>query len=413
MKKIAYLMSMCIVFFGVLVFAGCSGSAEIKNIKVTTLPEVTTYTVGQDLMLDGGKFTVEYADGSTRTFDLAYAEPSITKFENAGAITVKMTYQGFSDVFEVRVNQKDFTPNYQQSISTIYNGQAQPATIFNSTQLPNGMSIKSIEYKVLGEEDSTYSSTAPTNAGVYTVRTILEGGNNYLDKTLISQYTIEKANYADFATNDYLAFKGIENITYGADFDLSKQWGVSQTSSATSAIPLSEDLAKNITYSYLKKGDEFATPFTPTADNKIWAQLDAGEYVITVSGKSTENFKAFTQSCSLTVLAKQLEYGVDYKINITDGTTSYDYVAPINSNIQTVIETEDPSSIVVSIEFLGDASRYCSIESITYITGSGTDITNEISGYGNYRILANMSCPTGNYMLLPETYNAITIASIN
>lgn len=413
MKKLAYLMSLCIVFFGVFAFAGCSDGTEIKNIKVTERPTLTTYTVGQDLMLDGGKLTVEYKDGKKQVFDLAIASPNITKFDNAGAITVTMSYKNFADTFEVRVNPKDFTPEYQHSISTVYNGEAQPAVLFNTSQLPLGMSVTSTEYKVEGAADNTYSTNTPTNAGVYTVRVKLNGGNNYVDKELISTYTIEKANYVNFTTNACLSFKGLNTINYSDDFDLSKMWAQSNSNNTLGAIPLNSTLAQNITYSYMKDGETFATPFTPGENGKIWAKLDAGKYTIIVNGRSTDNIKPFTITSKLTVLAKELELGTDYQIIIKKGTQNIEYIAPINATIQTIIESDLTEEITVEIEFLSDASRYCTLNSISFGAGaSGNDITNIINNYDTYRILPNITCESGNYTLSADVYNAFNVVSI-
>ncbi len=414
MKKFAYILSLCIVFFGAFAFAGCGDGMEVKSIKITTLPDTLTYTVGNDLSVNGGKFTVEYKNGSKRVFALSFAERNVSTLNEAGTVTVTITYGGASDTYNVTVNKKDFTPNYSAVVNTVYNASAQPVNLINTAQLPEGMTLTKTEYAVF--EQNEYTENAPIDTGKYTIRAIIDGGKNYVSKTLTAEYNINKAEYADFATNKCLIFKPFETVTYGEDFDLGKCWATSQTNDTVSAIPLDATLAEKVTYYYNKKGTNALTPFTPDENGKIFAKLDAGTYVITVKGEELSNFNAFTITKEITVIAKTLEYGIDYQIKLVDeDNTVYAYTAPdVNGSNLCQIKADLSKNLRVVVEFLGDANTDCTVTEMSYKYGiSQTDIKQSLDSYGQYRVELTITSAKGNFVLPISTYNAFILAELD
>lgn len=413
MKKLAYILSLCIVFFGVFAFAGCGDGMEIKNIKIKTMPDIVNYTVGNSLSVKGGEFTVEYKNGTKRVFDLSFAERNVSVLNEAGNITVTITYGGASDTFNVTVKQKDFTPNYSAVVNTVYTGEAQPVTLISASQLPEGMTLTKTEYAVSGQDE--YSENAPSAVGKYTIRVTIDGGKNYVSKTLTAEYNINKAEYADFATNKCLIFKPFETITYGADFDLSKYWQASQTSETLTTIPLDETLAQNITYYYNKKDTATLTAFTPDTSGKIFAKLDEGTYVITVKGAELDNLKGFSITKEITVTAKTLEYGTDYRIKVIDEENAeYAYTAPdINGNNICTINADLSKNLRVEVEFLGDAKDDCEVAEISYKCElSQSDIKTTLDSAGLYRVEIKINSKKGNFILPTSTYNAFYLAEL-
>ncbi len=80
-------------------------SKSISEISVTSLPNKTTYVLGQPLNLSGGKITVYYDDNTNVKVDLDQAQISYP-LNQSGTVTVVVEYAGFTTEFNITVNEK-------------------------------------------------------------------------------------------------------------------------------------------------------------------------------------------------------------------------------------------------------------------------------------------------------------------
>ena len=83
-----------------------TAAAEPTGIDITTQPTKTTYNHGENIDLTGGKITVTYDDASTAEIDLTDPEVTITGGNPVavGNNTVTISYKGFTDTFNITVN---------------------------------------------------------------------------------------------------------------------------------------------------------------------------------------------------------------------------------------------------------------------------------------------------------------------
>ncbi|HOZ55089.1 MAG TPA: bacterial Ig-like domain-containing protein, partial [Clostridia bacterium] len=81
-------------------------AATPTGIDITTQPAKTTYNHGENIDLTGGKITVTYDDLSTADIDLTDPDVTITGGSPAavGNNTVTISYKGFTDTFNITVN---------------------------------------------------------------------------------------------------------------------------------------------------------------------------------------------------------------------------------------------------------------------------------------------------------------------
>ncbi|MBQ7977716.1 MAG: bacterial Ig-like domain-containing protein [Clostridia bacterium] len=411
MKKFAFCLSFCLMFFGVFAFAGCGeGDLNIVSISITKDPTKVTYAVDETLDLSGGKFTAKRGNGTEVEFDLSVATPSVTRFDEAGTITITMTYAQKTSTFEVTVNPAMYQPKYNRTITATYNGQEQPVELFDSDSLLNGMSIISTTYI---DSTNTALLSAPVEVGKYKVEVVVDGGVNYQDFTAIADYTITKADYSSLATQNYLDFVGISTLTYGTDFDLAKLWATDDTRTQLGEVPLASDFAQNITYSYKKAGATTSTAITPDGNGKVYANLGVGSYTITASASETSNLNAFSQSCQLQVMAKELVLGVDYDFIITTASGDVDYVAPVGDTINTLVTVNGANpDVTVTVQFYGNAQECASDYNLVIRYGNSINstntYTNDINEAGVYNLSLELASDS-NYSYSDLTRNVIRV----
>ncbi len=424
LASLSFTLCFCLMFVGVLALAGCGEEPTVSSISVSQNPDVVVYKVGQTLDTTGGKFQVNYSDGSTRTYDLAFAVADEIRFDSVGTKTITISYEGKTTGFEVRVEKGDFdTSLYEGAITRIFNGEPQDVSLFSNVTLPAGISANVPEYKVAGANDDTYSTTAPTDAGRYTVKVHLNGGENYNDKDLIIDFEIKKADYSSLANGDFFNYKGINSVTYGDDFDLSLGWEVE--SNVLGAIPLDSEYAQSISYYYIKTSDAtstndtFSTETEIVADGegKVYANLDAGSYTIIVRGASTNNLNAFEMSATFNVYKKALELGTDYNVKITvtnaddESTREVTFIESTTGVIPTVITLADGESVSVEIEFLGDVADDCTVNNLYYHysvnSNSTPSVAYSVAGNGIYQIVLELD--STNYSYPTTIYDAFRV----
>ena len=182
-----------------------------------------------------GVVTVEWYQGSTKL----PAAPV-----NAGAYTVKVivaetaTHAGASATKAFAIAKA--TP-------TLTNVALSPVEIaygnsYNvNYSLTSGAGTVTVEYKVKNAADSTYTTSAPTNVGVYTARVTVAESDNYLGTSVTVDFDIEACVLANLSTNVAyngssihdidLSVLGYHGVTLRVTFD-SKNVGATATAVA-------------------------------------------------------------------------------------------------------------------------------------------------------------------------------------
>lgn len=145
-------------------------------------------------VLDTADYTVDTANGEI-TLNGAYLDTL-----NAGTYTFTVSYnpQGVetdkvtlaTTTFKVVVDKADGSVTNISDISKTYDGTSVSAPTFDKL----GDGVATIEYKAKGADDSTYTTTAPKNAGDYVVRVTVAEGTNYKEAYGTAEFEIEKAD---------------------------------------------------------------------------------------------------------------------------------------------------------------------------------------------------------------------------
>lgn len=105
-------------YWGYTTYSGKSGwirldyalflSSPITSIEITSLPDKTTYTVGDKFSTTGMTVEAKYDDGTA--FEIAGYTCSGYNLNKAGTYTVKVSYGSFSDTFTITVKEKIIPP---------------------------------------------------------------------------------------------------------------------------------------------------------------------------------------------------------------------------------------------------------------------------------------------------------------
>lgn len=88
--------------------------------------------------------------------------------------------------FKVKVEQADGAVTNIGEIDKIYDGKAVSNPTYTSLSTGNA----TFEYKVKDADDSTYTKTAPSDAGDYVVRVTVEADTNYKEAFDTAEFTI-------------------------------------------------------------------------------------------------------------------------------------------------------------------------------------------------------------------------------
>jgi uncharacterized repeat protein (TIGR02543 family) len=268
------------------------------DITVGTLSAGSNYTIhftGATFTINKATVTVSEAiasavyNGTVQTADIQNTD-LYTVSENKGGTNV--------GDYNVKLTLKDST-NYAWSDSE---GATKTLT-FSITQATNEWTTKpsisgwtygdaanapagvakfgtvKVEYKVKGTEDSTYTTTVPTNAGDYTVRFTVEGTKNYTGLSEVRDLTIKQ--------------KDITNAVITLDSTLTYN-GEAQTQSIKSVK------VDNLDVTYTVSGDK---------------QTNAGDYTLNITGNG--NFTG-TATKDWSIAAKNI---ADAEITLGDALT--------------------------------------------------------------------------------------------
>lgn len=440
MKKWLCTLSICTVAgLGVLGFAGCSNGEEVSSIRIKTMPE-TSFAVGDIVTptLKDGVFTIQYSSGRTSDLPLSAADivyvdyndgltgNQFTQANRAQIVVVR--YKGKTTTYNVNVAKSDLVLDYQKKYTTVYDGMEQRIDGALSIVLPAGVNIVKIEYK-LKDSREEYSTTPPTKAGTYSVQLTINGGATYFDTVINDiEYVIQKADI-DFALEKSVQFGDII-MQYNQKIDPSKNWNVggqgipnlfvnALKSQYQQAIP-------QIKYAYRSENAGEGVGFTDLEKvNENWSleNLEPGAYKLRAYCTGVADFADFYYECNLDITARALVYGEDYEIQISQGATVLcsDVETASLTNIQTQIQTDDPSKLKVEVVFKnpvvqnklqGNVIVYLNHSEHKVANWGGEGVT-QITKYGDYKITISATfdrnvcyfdnTPLGIYICEPAT----------
>lgn len=243
------------------------------------------------------------------------------------------------------------------------------------------------EYK-LSSEGSAYTTTAPTDAGDYTVRLTISVNNNFKNYTATANFTIEK-----------------DELTFGdATGVLGWTWGDNTIPEHNGLIPAATygtnegEKVSSFTYTYYK-----AENGAISGDALTGTPSDAGNYILRVSVSEGDNYKAGSKDYSFTV--KQGQASISIKI---EGADNWGYLDLAENHAITVTVT------------VGEGNHAEITPQITYYTRgwnengdwTTTQKPGDNSAAGYYYIgveVANTDNYTGTSLGEDDTENQFTI----
>lgn len=189
---------------GNVITAKCSGSGTCPvGDQTATLskPANKTYdgtAVTAPTVTKSSEWTV--ANGLTEPGSVTV---SPTNSGDAGTYTASVTVGSATATSSWTINKLNITPMVSMNGWT-YGDSAQNPTISGNT----GNGAVTYEYKVKDADDSTYSSTRPSNAGDYTVRASVAATTNYNAATATADFTIAKRDVTITADSDSKPYDG-------------------------------------------------------------------------------------------------------------------------------------------------------------------------------------------------------------
>lgn len=222
---------------------------------------------------------------------------------NAGTYVYfcRVTWEGISidsSKATVKVNQATGSVTFTNtSLDKTYNGQSVVLTK-DTDYTVTGDGAVTVEYTKQGE--TNYSTTAPTNAGKYTVRVTLAAGTNYTGDSESKDFTISKAY------NTWTKKPSVKTPAYYGDTDL-------------------------VTYEARYGNESVSVNYVDKNDNTV-APVNAGEYKVIVSlPESSVNYTGIGMVVmDLTILPRSI---TDEDVTVTLGS---DFVYDAGVKTQTV-----------------------------------------------------------------------------
>ena len=295
----------------------------IQTVKITGQPESKTITyldnVTLSVIAENSSGTAEgityqwYKDGTSleretsATLSLKYLDANTVSYTFYCAVT----YDGVtvnSNEATVMVNKAAGSVTISNDPSKTYDGQ--PAVTGYTV---TGSGRVTIEYKVKDADDSTYTETAPTDAGSYTVQVTLPESQNFTGASDTKDFTISKAT-----DNEWLTSPAVTDFTYGA--------------TVTNPVAYQAKYGNgNVVVTYKKQGTED----NPSTD----VPKDAGTYDVTVSLAETASYPGLD----------------DVKLTLTISKVAPAFTAPTG---KTVVYTNTPLELTKGAETSHGTMQY-------------------------------------------------------
>lgn len=434
MKKWLCALSVCAVAgLGMFGFSGCAtGNDEVKFIKIKTMPSTTEFVVGDVITpaLKDGVFTVQYSSGRTADMSLNHADIVYVDYADgttsnefnqpASNQVVVVRYKSKTTTFNVSVAKQDLELDYQKSYQKSYTGAHQSVGDILSLGLPEGAYVSKIEYREFTPDGTGQYNAVPVSAGKYDVRVTINGGVKYNELVLDDIiFEIKKADL-NYVLRTPEVHYGDIFMNYGDKVDASRNWqiGASEGDIFANALKGSYvSLAPYMQYAYRAESSHDYTILGEENSNVWLSNLPAGHYKLRAYVRDAQNVADFYFESNLVVAAKELVYGVDYKILVSDGANSIEYVLPNDPmDIVTTIRTSSPKDVRVQLVLLNDRAKAAlkSTPVITYVHSqsdlanwNGQGATTPIA-YGDYKICISAEF-SGDVCYLDKTFHGIKI----
>ena len=173
-----------------------------------------------DKELVDGKF--DYNTVYTATVTLDIVPTSAANYSFADNVTLVKPTEGWTKSADSTGTKLIYTKTFEKTgkipqvvaitndISKAYDGTAISAPTY--TRLGDGQ--VTIEYKVAGQQDSTYTSIAPTEVGNYVVKVTVGGTETHLGGSITKEFAISKAKVAKPSADTSTFVYNGENQTY-------------------------------------------------------------------------------------------------------------------------------------------------------------------------------------------------------
>lgn len=291
-------------------------------LQITQQPEDKTITYGESATLS---VTAQNSNGNTDGITYQWYKGT-ENLPNETSKTLSLRYLNAS------------TQPYSFYCEVSCNG----VSINSKTATVSGSGYPKIEYKLQSGSDTAYTTTAPTDAGSYTVRVTMSENQNYKGASATKDFTISKAT-----DNAWQTEPSVTNFTYG--------------DTVTNPVTYEAKYGNgNVVVTYKKQGTEGTSPITvPT---------DAGTYEVTVTLEETNNYNGLSSDpISLTISPKLLSDS-DITVTATDLTYTGSQQSPTVTVKYGTITLEENTDYTLS----GNTG-----------TGAGT-YTLTITGKGNF-----------------------------
>ena len=187
-----------------------------------------------------------------------------------------------------------------------------PAVLTDTMYTTTGDGAVTVEYKKQGE--TNYSTTAPTNAGSYTVRVTLAAGTNYTGAYATKNFTISKAY------NTWTKKPSVKTPAYYGDTDL-------------------------VTYEALSGNEDVKVIYKDINNNPVDPE-NAGDYKVEVSLEESGNYTGLAMvSMDLTILPRSIE-DRDVTVTLDD-----DFVYDAEEKTQTVTIQYKDKTLVKGVDY--------------------------------------------------------------
>lgn len=177
-----------------------------------------------------------------------------------------------------------------------------------------GNGAVTVEFKVAGAEDDTYTTTAPTASGDYTVRVSVAKSLDYFAGSATKDFTIEPAKIAK------VEFGDISQPVAGATAETSVT-GIETEAKYAGSISWSEDLTSDGKYAC---GTEYTVTVTLDIIPSAAGNYEFADNVTVVSPTLSDGGWALSNKSTATklVFTKTFETTADHIVNKVDGTVT-------------------------------------------------------------------------------------------
>ena len=263
-----------------------------KNLKQDMFHITGTYIYNGEEQNASYTFKDTDSDGAVLTEDDFEAEYSYNTESGTAILSFigKNNYTGTVEVtYTIEKASYDMSDVSLKNKTVTYNGSAQALEITGT--LPTGVEV-TYYYEGANGTNYTKSTTAPTNAGTYTVTAEFSGDKNYNSISYMSAtLTIEKANY----DTKGLTFENLI-VTYNGEGQ----------ALAVSGLPAGVE----VTYYY-------EGAFSTTYAKSTVAPIDAGSYTVTAEFSGDyDNYNAIS-SLTATLVIEKANAEVEAITNVT------------------------------------------------------------------------------------------------